>query len=1477
MHFPDFIKKPIKKEIDRIRKLEDDLLDNQDRSSILIQRSPSTVFPQKQQESNFGLPENMPWKNLAGFSDDVLRIFLTGMNKTGNGLQFNAFSHAGLAPTIRKSMTMFGSGYQGKKYPWSFDSLSKKIIAKTSSFFDILNTTYRFNAPPIYVGIDIETTGLIKGSNMPYITEIGLTKFNRAGNILEKYSSLVNPPPGIRWSPEAQRLTKITPQLTAGAPYFRTIAPDIKKFIGNYPLVGQNIKHFDIPVLSKEFTRSGLHGITGGHLDTLELAKKTLPNLKSYSQINLAKTLGIPFAKKSLHRAPYDIELGTKIFANLLEKINVQATHNIKFGSSALLGSVALFSIYKTNKEQRDNKYKRSTKDYLFAEESRKNNFLLSATSFLSTTSSLLKAGTSLLSVNKNYEETLQGVFGDKVASLLEETPKYTWYAHNVLDLFFNPSINTALEFSAKIAGWEIGARLSKRPARYLSDLLEHKGSYKLFKHSASVIGARVLSDLIANKKNNNELFPEREHNYLSLGAGAATVGASYLMYKTLFGAEDSFEKSELKILHRDLGGYKASSKYYNKKYLASHIKELKYFKGKVYNPFKTDYEKELGHKPKFNTFIKNEEIYDLISFIGKRNEINYFALNENFSKHYLTRPSIKIANLFDLPGYKKIFDPDRIPAETEYGPVEWVIERLKQRKTIGNWIIKPERGCLSKDVFLDLNKITKEDIGTIEKQFDNMMIQKKLNLQGEYRVVALNNKPLYMAHRWGGKYGKGLLNVLETVSPSAAKYARESHLVENIIPVFDKGVREKLTKFTTDVAPHYPTELLAFDIGHTKTGQMKMIESQFVFGTLDNPIVANRLIKAVTGQHNITPLNVGLIAGIAAIGAGLIAHGLSKKKRNESPNRIDGFTEQGLASSNRKRNTPFGSKIDPIRRLAATLGYQYGDFLVCKTFQEALQYGRQLKELGRGVSGTAHLMEGEIEHKGIKHVFNYVQKTIDEAKSAKSLLSNKSLKLSSEQAILHSNVEHEYKMMEQFRNTNTIPSVYRAERDSGFGSIYMEYMDKYKELEVFSSSNVPVKERSKILKSAAFELYEDAKTVKKAGIYNPDIHSRNILYNSETSKAAWVDWGLASDDPTEISKHVPMNKLMSKLLSHRVTAPPKFSTGNYGKPKKETENSISGFSEKGMGAFKRKGSKFGSGWIDSIKSGFKRLWRRTPNNIDKYWAKIGTKKLLDPVKAVRMSENKTLEEFASMLTDTKIKIIKTPEQHLWFNELESKLSAQQGGGLTALFSGAAFIKPVNNPGMLIMNPERIEKVFSLIGSHYNIPAELTHSAIKSPEFMKTLLYHEYLEGQVFNHFSKIKMMPSGHASSQVLFGEGGFIANIKDEKVKEFFKAFRKLDPTDTEYSAFTAGFDGFQENCSASISRKKKTDFGSGYRGLLMSTSKKIAKSISGGSIAKTALYKSSKDLKVAQKYLSNIAVNGGHSHKIMARKTVPNLYRT
>lgn len=163
----------------------------------------------------------------------------------------------------------------------------------------------------MYAILDIETTG--GQFNEEGITEIAIYKFD-GHDVVEQFISLVNPEIPIQ--PFVVKLTGINNAMLRSAPKFYEIAKRIIEITEGCVIVAHNAS-FDYRILRTEFRRLA-YDFEKPTLCTVELSKKLIPEMPSYSLGKLVRSLGIPVTDR--HRASGDALATVKLFKMLLAK-----------------------------------------------------------------------------------------------------------------------------------------------------------------------------------------------------------------------------------------------------------------------------------------------------------------------------------------------------------------------------------------------------------------------------------------------------------------------------------------------------------------------------------------------------------------------------------------------------------------------------------------------------------------------------------------------------------------------------------------------------------------------------------------------------------------------------------------------------------------------------------------------------------------------------------------------------------------------------------------------------------------------------------------------------------------------------------------------------------------------------------------------------------------------------------------------------
>jgi DNA polymerase-3 subunit epsilon len=163
----------------------------------------------------------------------------------------------------------------------------------------------------LYAILDIETTG--GKYNEEGITEIAIYKYD-GHTVVDQFITLINPEKPIQEF--VVKLTGINNKMLRNAPKFYEVAKRIVEITKDCILVAHN-SSFDYRILRTEFARLE-YDFFRNSICTVELSRKLIPGLESYSLGKLCKSLGIPMSDR--HRASGDALATVQLFKLLLEK-----------------------------------------------------------------------------------------------------------------------------------------------------------------------------------------------------------------------------------------------------------------------------------------------------------------------------------------------------------------------------------------------------------------------------------------------------------------------------------------------------------------------------------------------------------------------------------------------------------------------------------------------------------------------------------------------------------------------------------------------------------------------------------------------------------------------------------------------------------------------------------------------------------------------------------------------------------------------------------------------------------------------------------------------------------------------------------------------------------------------------------------------------------------------------------------------------
>ena len=173
-----------------------------------------------------------------------------------------------------------------------------------------------------YVVFDLETFGL--NSHEHPIIEIGAIKV-QGTRIVDSFSQLINP--GVPIPEKIQNITSITNSMVSNMPSIEEVLPNFMEFVGDATMVAHNAK-FDMSFIRRECKRILNIDYDPSVIDTLQMARDVMPELKGYGLGSLTKKLGV--ALENHHRAVDDSQATAGMFIIFLEKYLERGIKNIK-------------------------------------------------------------------------------------------------------------------------------------------------------------------------------------------------------------------------------------------------------------------------------------------------------------------------------------------------------------------------------------------------------------------------------------------------------------------------------------------------------------------------------------------------------------------------------------------------------------------------------------------------------------------------------------------------------------------------------------------------------------------------------------------------------------------------------------------------------------------------------------------------------------------------------------------------------------------------------------------------------------------------------------------------------------------------------------------------------------------------------------------------------------------------------------------
>lgn len=239
-----------------------------------------------------------------------------------------AWGHKALAITDHGLVQGFPEAFHAlrdieKKYKW--EPFDFKIIYGVEAYLvdDIKNIVTNSKGQSLdksYVVFDLETTGFSAINNR--IIEIGAVKVEN-GAITERFSTFVNPHVPIPF--KIEKLTGINDNMVIDAKSIEEILPEFLEFSKDCVMVAHNAD-FDMSFIERNCERLGIEA-EFTYLDTVNLSRVLLPNLKNFKLDTVAKALNVSLLNH--HRAVDDAGCTAEIFVKLIEMLKEQGINDL--------------------------------------------------------------------------------------------------------------------------------------------------------------------------------------------------------------------------------------------------------------------------------------------------------------------------------------------------------------------------------------------------------------------------------------------------------------------------------------------------------------------------------------------------------------------------------------------------------------------------------------------------------------------------------------------------------------------------------------------------------------------------------------------------------------------------------------------------------------------------------------------------------------------------------------------------------------------------------------------------------------------------------------------------------------------------------------------------------------------------------------------------------------------------------------------
>ena len=165
--------------------------------------------------------------------------------------------------------------------------------------------------PESYVVLDIETTGF--SADRDEIIELSALRIVN-NKVTEEFSELINPCCYV--SSYISNLTGITQQMLYDAPLAPEVLGRFVEFVSDSMIMGHNVT-FDIGFINRNMQKYFNSGFNNDYIDTLKLARKFLPQLKSHKLGLIAQHFN--FNTDGMHRGLKDCIVTNMCYQKFLQ------------------------------------------------------------------------------------------------------------------------------------------------------------------------------------------------------------------------------------------------------------------------------------------------------------------------------------------------------------------------------------------------------------------------------------------------------------------------------------------------------------------------------------------------------------------------------------------------------------------------------------------------------------------------------------------------------------------------------------------------------------------------------------------------------------------------------------------------------------------------------------------------------------------------------------------------------------------------------------------------------------------------------------------------------------------------------------------------------------------------------------------------------------------------------------------------------